>query len=421
MITQRSKNPDPDPDLEDIKREYEAQRIEAEKALVGFRSEVAKRLKVAALDCSIKTRVKSFKSYYFKHLKYTNQKNELNKATRINDVLGLRIVCPFLEDLGKVEVVLHDSFEVIEVERKDKEHSYDQFGYSATHVLVGVPHYIVESCGLAPPAVCEIQLRTILQDAWAEIEHELAYKAEFTPFDEPLKRKLAALNANLTLSDLIFQEIRDYQRGLQIELTKRREGFSRKIRELCDDKTEGKPSLSGPPSVNQVEKGTSTHVFFGGDTMDDLLVKALSSHNAGEYTSAISLYTSILKMAPQDHLKAIVRVHRGMAYFAKADYEAAIDDFSESIRLDPTNAKALYYRGVIFQLLEDYEASREDLTRSVRLNPFQFDAFFQRAQTFYHLGDYSRALEDCENAISIEPDSAQAKRYINLLRSCLGI
>ena len=414
MITQRSKNPDTDPDLEDIKREYEAQRIEAEKALVGFRSEVAKRLKIAALDCSIKTRVKSFKSYYFKHLKYTNQKNELNKATRINDVLGLRIVCPFLEDLGKVEVVLHDSFEVIEVERKDKEHSYDQFGYSATHVLVGVPHYIVESCGLAPPAVCEIQLRTILQDAWAEIEHELAYKAEFTPFDEPLKRKLAALNANLTLSDLIFQEIRDYQRGLQFELNKRRESLSRKIRELCGNKTADKTPLSGSPV-------TSTHVSFGGNTMDDLLVKALSSHNAGQYTSAISLYTSILKMAPQDHLKAIVRVHRGMAYFAEGDYKAAMDDFDESIRLNPTNAKALYYRGVIFQLLEDYEASREDLTRSVRLNPFQFDAFFQRAQTFYHLGDYSRALEDCENAISIEPDSAQAKRYINLLRSCLGI
>ena len=412
MITQNSKTPEPD--LEDIRREYEAQRIEAEKVLVELRSEVVKRLKLGAIDCSVKARVKSFKSYYFKHVKYTNQKKGTNEAARINDVLGLRIVCPFLEDLGQVEVVLHDSFEVIEVERKDKEHSYDQFGYSATHVLVGVPHYIVESCGLAPPAVCEIQLRTILQDAWAEIEHELAYKAEFTPFDEPLKRKLAALNANLTLSDLIFQEIRDYQRGLQFELNKRRESLSRKIRELCGNKTADKTPLSGSPV-------TSTHVSFGGNTMDDLLVKALSSHNAGQYTSAISLYTSILKMAPQDHLKAIVRVHRGMAYFAEGDYKAAMDDFDESIRLNPTNAKALYYRGVIFQLLEDYEASREDLTRSVRLNPFQFDAFFQRAQTFYHLGDYSRALEDCEKAISIEPDSAQAKRFINLLKSQLGV
>ena len=419
MITPRSKIPDHD--LEDIKREYDAQRIEAEKVLVELRSELAKRLKLAALDCEIKARVKSFKSYYFKHLKYSNQKKEVSKAAaRINDVLGLRIICPFLEDLGQVEVVLHDSFEVIEVERKDEEQSYDQFGYSATHVLIAVPHNILKSYALKPTAVCEIQLRTILQDAWAKIEHELVYKAEFTPFDEPLKRKLAALNANLTLSDLIFQEIRDYQRGLQSELIKRRKSLSRKIQELCGDKTEDNPSLSRSPSVNQVEKVTSAKVSFGAGTMDDLLVKALSSHNAGQYTTAISLYTSILKMATLDHLKALVRVHRGMAYFAEGSYKTAMADFDESIRLKPDNAKALYYRGVILQILEDYEASRKDLTLSVRLNPFQFDALFQRAQTYYHLGDYSRALEDCEKAIRIEPDSVLVQRLIKLLRSHLG-
>ena len=77
--------------------------------------------------------------------------------------------------------------------------------------------------------VCEIQLCTILQDAWSEVEHELVYKTNFNPFDEPLKRKLAALNATLNLSDTLFQEIRDYQRLLQSELNKRRESFIEKL------------------------------------------------------------------------------------------------------------------------------------------------------------------------------------------------
>ena len=84
-----------------------------------------------------------------------------------------------------------------------------------------------EHSGLKVPnsLVCEIQIRTILQDAWAEVEHELVYKSEFSPFDLPLRRKLASTNASLSLADIIFQEIRDYQTKLQREVDERRASF----------------------------------------------------------------------------------------------------------------------------------------------------------------------------------------------------
>jgi putative GTP pyrophosphokinase len=413
MIKQNSEIPDPD--VEDIKREYEALRPKAEDILTALRAEISRRLQRARLTVSIKARVKIFQSYYFKRLRKADQRKHGDPAPRINDVLGLRIVCPFLEDLIKAETVLQESFEVIEVERKGVNHSFNQFGYSSTHLLVAVPRNILDTCGRETPAVCEIQLRTILQDAWAEIEHELVYKAEFTPFDEPLKRKLAALNANLTLSDLIFKEIRDYQRRLQAELRKRRDSVSGGMigEELA--------VAESTPEKQEEETVILPGLPADGDTMDDLLVKALSHHNAGQYASAISLYTSILDMATQEHVQAIVQVHRGMAYFAEGDYKAALADFTESIRLNPQNAKALYHRGVTLQVLEDYEAAREDLSRAVQLNPFQFDALFQRAQTYYHLGDYSRALDDCEKALQIDPDSIQARRFCKLLKSRLGV
>jgi len=420
MIAQGSEIPDPD--MEDIQKEYEALRLKAEEVLSAFRAEISRQLQTAWLGATIKARVKTFQSYYFKRLRKADQRKHGDPAPCISDVLGLRIVCPFLEDLIKAETVLQESFDVIEVERKGVNHSFNQFGYSSTHFLVAVPRPILETCGRETPAVCEIQLRTILQDAWAEIEHELIYKAEFTPFDEPLKRKLAALNANLTLSDLIFKEIRDYQRRLHAELRKRRDSVSQKIWEICG----GMIGEELDESESTLEKQEEEPVILPvlppeGDAMDDLLVKALSQHNAGQYASAISLYNSILNMATQEHVQAIVRVHRGMAYFAEGDYEAALADFTESIRLNPQNAKALYHRGVTLQVLEDYEAAREDLSQAVRLNPFQFDALFQRAQTYYHLGDYSRALDDCEKALLIDPDSTQAQRFCKLLKSRLGV
>ena len=103
---------------------------------------------------------------------------------------------------------------MLDVERKGSERSFREFGYESIHLLVELPEDLREEArGFDRPAF-EVQLRTILQEAWAEVEHELVYKAEFTPFDEPMKRKLAALNANLSLSDIIFQEILDYQRRL---------------------------------------------------------------------------------------------------------------------------------------------------------------------------------------------------------------
>jgi putative GTP pyrophosphokinase len=412
----------PDPDIEHISQEYEALRFKAEEVLAALRTEISRRLQTARLDATIKVRVKTLQSYYFKRLRKSNQRKGGDTTPRISDVLGLRIVCPFLEDLIKAETMLKESFEVIEVERKGENHSFNQFGYSSTHLLVAIPRHILDTYGREKPVVCEIQLRTILQDAWAEIEHELVYKAEFTPFDEPLKRKLAALNANLTLSDLIFKEIRDYQNRLQAQLRKRKDIVSQKIQEISGSMIgEGLGHAERTPEKQEEETVNLSVPSPEGDTMDDLLVKALSEHNAGKYASAISLYTLILDMATQEHVQAIVRVHRGMAYFAEGEYEAALSDFTESIRLNPQNAKALYHRGVTLQVLEDYEAAREDLSRAVRLNPFQFNALFQRAQTYYHLGDYSRALDDCEKALLIDPDSIQARRFYKLLKSRLGV
>jgi putative GTP pyrophosphokinase len=394
----------PDPILDEIRKEYDLLSSEGDDILAGMRTEIANRLRQIDMCPVIKIRVKSFESYYFKRLKNKNGIENEKPVTAISDVLGLRIICPFIEGLQKIESCIRESFTVIEIERKGEDHSYNQFGYNSIHLLVMVPGMIVGPYGREAPAVCEIQLRTILQDAWAEVEHELVYKAELTPFDEPLKRKLAALNANLTLSDLIFQEVRDYQRRLYAEIVRRREGISEQFMEFSDRHM-------------GMERARSETETDRSDTMDDLLVRALSAHNAGEFVSAISLYTLILDMTNDEQVQAIVLLHRGMAFLAEGEYDKALADFAESIRLKPENVQAFYYRGITHQNLGDYEAAGKDLTTAVQLNPFRFDLLFKSAQIYYHLGDIGRALDVCDKALKIEPDSAPAQQLYRLLKS----
>ena len=141
-------------------------------------------------------------------------------------MLGIRVICAFLEDLKTVEEQISKIFKIIEIERKGADRTFSEFGYESIHFLVEIPEEFKTDKDTVPDGlVCEIQVRTILQDAWAEVEHELVYKSEFSPFDLPLRRKLASLNASLSLSDIIFQEIRDYQNKLNKELDCRRESF----------------------------------------------------------------------------------------------------------------------------------------------------------------------------------------------------
>ena len=181
---------------------------------------------------TLKTRVKSFSSYYRKLLRILAESAETTDLPVISDLIGIRVICPFLEDLSMVEKILKDSFKIIEIEKKGADRTFREFGYESTHVLLEIPEDVRKNCILPPNIICEIQIRTILQDAWAEVEHELVYKSEFSPFDLPLKRKLASMNASLSLADIIFQEIRDYQNKLNKEMAKRRDSFYDQALEL---------------------------------------------------------------------------------------------------------------------------------------------------------------------------------------------
>ncbi|GHV82203.1 (p)ppGpp synthetase [Spirochaetia bacterium] len=373
---------------------------------------------------SIKARVKDFYSYYKKLLRLLRQVTETKSlkepaSVTITDLIGIRVVCPFIEDLPQVEEVIQQSFEVIEVERKGSNQTFKEFGYQSTHLLIKIPPEIAEKRGFADCDVAEIQIRTILQDAWAEVEHELVYKAEFTPFDEPLKRKLAAVNASLSLADIIFQEIKTYQRQLYGELAKRRDSFYKKIEEATDAQLVADTLLSAT-SVSAVSEPAGDPLF--GTSIDDLLLQALSAHNKNRFSEATALYSRILEMNPNNTIIALIHKHRGMAHFAQSQYDAAIEDFTQALIFDAESYKAAYYRGIVKVVLQQYQDAIEDFTFSLKLHPYQSFCQFRRAQAYYHIGDLPQALADCEAALVIWPTSPSAetmKKFRSMLHEKL--
>ncbi|MDR1588033.1 MAG: tetratricopeptide repeat protein [Treponema sp.] len=369
---------------------------------------------------AIKGRTKNFKSFYKKYIRLLKNNPADSAPPLITDYMGIRIVCPFIEDISVVENILKRTFDVTEVERKGH-YNFREFGYESTHLLIKIPDDITAKRGRVDCDMVEIQVRTILQDAWAEVEHELVYKAEFNPFDTPMKRKLAAVNASLSLADIIFQEIRTYQRQLNGELGKRRESFFQKIEESNDSFLFSDESPVGIaavfPSIGELSDERDASLQSG--SIDDLLLLALSAHNRNRFDDAITLYSRILELKPSDTISSLIYKHRGMANFAQSQYQDAIEDFTRALNLDSKSYKAAYYRGVVKSVLKQYSEAIDDFTLSLAINPYQSFCLFRRGQAFYHIGDYPQALADCEASLDMEPENEAAGKFKALLQNKL--
>ena len=355
-----------------------------------------------------KSRVKSFDSYFKKVLRLKPEQMEETKSLiYLTDMMGIRMICAFLEDINLGLEQIKKLFDIKEVEVKGAEKKFSEFGYESIHVLVKIPPEFLPPLegkyeGLAPISdelVCEIQIRTILQDAWAEVEHELIYKIEFNPFDIPLRRKLASINASLTLADITFQEIRDYQNKLQRELDERRRSFYSLADGFLNEKVEKKDE-----DINRVSP-------FVQGTIDDLLLKAIEAHNDGHLSEAVDIYTRIIEAVPdsEKNVLAVIRKHRGMAFFAMNKLEDALEDFQKSIDADPKAFRSYYYKGIVYSILKQYKEAIECYTKSLEINEFQAHTNFRRAMANYELGEYEQAMNDLDVALKLGMNPDECK------------
>lgn len=142
---------------------------------------------------------------------------------QITDLAGVRIIAYFPNTLDQIDRMLKDEFQT--VERSDKGAELieeERLGYQSIHYLVRLTKLRSRLPEYAPftEALAEIQVRTILQHAWAEIEHDIRYKsASVIPFQ--IRHRFMALAGMLEIADREFQAIQDADQQLTDEARSR--------------------------------------------------------------------------------------------------------------------------------------------------------------------------------------------------------
>lgn len=94
-------------------------------------------------------------------------------AEHLDDVAGVRVVCPFVSDVYRVEAMLRRQHDVEILKTKDYIATPKPNGYRSLHLIVRIPVFLSDR---VEHVKVEVQMRTIAMDFWATLEHKLFYK-----------------------------------------------------------------------------------------------------------------------------------------------------------------------------------------------------------------------------------------------------
>ena len=198
-----------DPHCQAILQEYEDNLPRFREVEAQVRDTLRRTLQDAGLAvAAIESRVKGYDSLAGKlELKGHKYKSLAN----LTDILGLRVITFYIDDVDKVASAVERLFTIDWENSVDKRkiHEIDSFGYLSLHYICSIPDF---------PYRFEIQMRTLLQHAWANMDHDTGYKSG-VEIPKRYMRNTSRLAGMLELVDDEFSKIRieltDYRRRVQ--------------------------------------------------------------------------------------------------------------------------------------------------------------------------------------------------------------
>ena len=179
--------------------------LELEKIVSSIINDIAKSSGIPVMG--IEHRVKQEKSLAGK---LARSGDWYQKLSDLMDLFGARIILYFADDVDKIGKLIENTFVI------DREHSSDKrtlldpntFGYLSLHYICSLPTDKGYPESLTKIRF-EIQIRSILQHAWAQINHDMGYKIEFG-VPRKVVREFARLSGLLELADEEFIRARDH-------------------------------------------------------------------------------------------------------------------------------------------------------------------------------------------------------------------
>jgi ppGpp synthetase/RelA/SpoT-type nucleotidyltranferase len=177
---------------------------------------------------------------------------------QVTDISGIRIITYFTNDVDLVANLVEKEF-IVDKENSVDKRIYsdpDRFGYTSLHYVVSLSPMRLDLSEYRRFSgyKAEIQIRTVIQHAWAEIEHDLGYKGEIA-IPKAVRRKFFRLAAMLELADEEFTWIKETLSKYKKEVGERIATTPEKV-EI--DATSIMEYINNSPVLNSCDREIST-------------------------------------------------------------------------------------------------------------------------------------------------------------------
>ena len=154
----------------------------------------------------MKSRLKTEKSIIDKLNKKGYEVTTKNMILHVHDIIGIRIVCSFLDDVYDIVDIIKSSKQFKIKEEKDYIKNPKTTGYMSYHLIVLVPIYLNET---VEHVEAEIQIRTSAMDFWASIDHKVQYKFP-SEIPEEVKKEMYNCSLDITKLDEKKQQLNEF-------------------------------------------------------------------------------------------------------------------------------------------------------------------------------------------------------------------
>lgn len=154
----------------------------------------------------MKSRLKTEKSIIDKLNKKGYEITAKNMISHVHDIIGIRIVCSFLDDVYDIVDIIKSSKQFKIKEEKDYIKNPKTTGYMSYHLIVLVPIYLNET---VEHVEAEIQIRTSAMDFWASIDHKVQYKFP-SEIPEEVKKEMYNCSLDIRKLDEKMQQLNEF-------------------------------------------------------------------------------------------------------------------------------------------------------------------------------------------------------------------
>jgi len=286
----------------------------------------------------IEERVKSMDSF-------KNRLKEINYSGKeLVDLAGIRVVGYVRTDVDKILQIIRANFDVDETRSKDKsaELSPDRFGYRAVHIVCKLPttRITLPEYRKFKDMFFEIQVKTILEHAWAVIEHDRNYK--YKGLSDEIKRDFYLTSGLLENADKQFDQI-----------TKRIEKYDKEIKQ-------------------KTSQGKLEEIILDPRTLKQYLIEKFSNkienlENSYGYDGTGEIEVKELASFGISNLSQLEKIMHSQLAAIRNTFQNSKPVFSER-----ANLSAVVFTILIIQFKEKY---RESAIKIRGINPSTFDEY----------------------------------------------